>query len=75
MEMTFPEIVIPVLEFPGGTVGGGTVGSASSVDEHEVKKATPKVANTTEAPVFSRNFLRDSVKLPVLVTSTFSIYN
>jgi hypothetical protein len=65
-------MVIPVPEFPGG-VGVGAIGSASSVEEQEVKNATPRVAMTREDPAFSRNFLRESVKLPDLVTSALSI--
>jgi hypothetical protein len=70
MDMVLPEIIIPFDEFPGGL---GATGSGSSVEEQEVKNAAPKVAITMEAPVFSRNFLLDSVKLPDLVMSELSI--
>jgi hypothetical protein len=71
--MVVPEMIIPLLdppEFPGGF---GATGSASSVEEQEVKNAAPKVAKTKELPAFSRNFLRESVKLPDFVLSDWSI--
>ena len=62
-----PEITIPLAEPPGG------LGSASSVEEQAVKKATPNVPNTTETPACSRNFLRESVKLPDFEIIEFSM--
>lgn len=66
--MVFPEMVIPEELLPGGVVG-----PASSVLEQAVKNAAPKVLNTKVEPAFSKNFLLDSVKVPVLITSDFSM--
>lgn len=66
--IVFPEMVIPVLLLPGGVVG-----PESSVVEQEVKNAAPRVLNTKVEPAFSKNFLRDSVKVPDLITSDFSM--
>lgn len=61
--MVIPEELLP----------GGVVGPASSVLEQDVKNAAPKVLNTKVEPAFSKNFLLDSVKDPVLMTSDFSM--
>lgn len=68
--IVLPEITIPLAEPPGGL---GFMGSASSVEEHAVKKAAPNVLNTTETPACSRNFLRESIKLPDSVVIKFSM--
>lgn len=68
--IVLPEITMPLAEPPGGL---GFLGSASSVEEHEVKKAAPNVLKTTETPACSRNFLRESVKLPDFETIEFSM--
>ena len=66
----FPEMVIPL----GAVVlGGVVVSSGSSELTQEVKKAVPKEPITAAKPAFSKNFLRDSERLPDFKNWFFSI--